>query len=136
MKKSEQRKLIKSRLIPFQTILLKYQKASKEKFVVLVCDNPALCFFINSDVNPNYINNKYVQDFLIPIYHEQLPCLNSGKPSFIHCGDVINYFSTNEIINQLIVDYSRLKGQIDSSIWPLIIKMVKKIEKLIPFKKD
>ncbi len=135
MSESDRLDIIKTQLLPFQTLLLHYPIANKDKFVVLVCKDPALCFFINSDVNLNYLKSRFTQNCLIPIYKEELPCLNSKKPSFIHCGDVINNFSFDDILSQLLNDFSRIKGQIDSSIWPKVIEIVKMNKRISPIQK-
>lgn len=111
---NEKDRYIRSKIAPGQIFYLfcaTSDKTKKDKFlVVAACSEPLLFFVINSDIN----SFKKLRPHLIPLQIEIDP---SNYPfldhkSYIDCSKTVEWFTEDEIVNQVIQDMGRIKTEL------------------------
>ena len=123
IKNARLKNVIKS-FIPFQVFYLSctFITRPRSKYLLLICDNPLLFFFINSKVNINFERNPDMFHSQIPIYPEEAPFLS--KLSYINCKQEISNFTLDNVVEQIMRNESIVKGTIDTSVQKKVIEAV------------
>jgi len=106
----------------------------KNKFLLLVCrSDPPLLFMINSKI-PEFVQQK--PDLLscqVKLCSSDYNFLSHD--SFINCSEIINRFSEEAIINQVLSDVGRIKGEINQTTRNEIIGVVKRARTISEYEK-
>lgn len=95
----------------------------KEKYLLIIGqDSRVLMFVINSQINNFIAARQYMLNCQIQIFQKNYDFLNHD--SYINCAEVVTAFSNQEIVNQIVDDMSRVKGEINAATKAEIIKVV------------
>jgi len=103
----------------------------KEKYLLLVSVNPKPLFFIiNSEINdfikhrPHLFESQIMLDYTI--------CNFLAHNSYIDCTKVLDNFHLDEVEQQVLSDFSRLKDRLNPDTIDKIIEVVGKSKTLTP----
>lgn len=128
----KKREYIINNLRPGQIIYLfcDFTNPPKEKYIILVCTEPKLLFFlINSEIHP-YIKKR------VELNHCQVSINQSdhnflSHDSFIDCTDVKD-LRLEDVETQVLADMSRIKGMTNQHVIDDIKAAVKTAKTIIP----
>jgi hypothetical protein len=123
---NEKREFIKRKLVPGCVIYLfcDFISPKKDKFLVVGnLNEKPLLFFINSKISHFVTTRPYLLQSQVLLkatdYSKFL-----DHDSYLNCGEVINYFDENVIIDQLINDTRRFRGELNKQTKSEIIKVI------------
>jgi hypothetical protein len=120
----EKNEIIKKSFIPFQVYYLFCPQLSrpKDKFLLLVCNNPLMFFYISTNPDKTFLRNIRLMQCQVVLD----PGVNSflSHKSFINCSDPETRITITEVKHQLRSDMGRIKNQIDGNSQKLVINAV------------
>jgi hypothetical protein len=129
--------IIVNSITPGQVLKLfcSFTNPPKEKFLLVVSVNPAICIFIiNTSIHP-FIKSKYdLLESQVLIKKEDYQFLDHD--SYIACHEIINHFSMDEIRKQIQLDISRIKEKINANTRNNILIAIDKCRALSKVEKD
>lgn len=121
---AEKHQFVHKHLKPGQILYLfcDFTTPPKEKYLVLACSgaNPLL-FLINSEIHPYIEARPELQKCQVKIRASDYQL---DHDSYINCSRVIDNISETEIIEQVIKDTGRIKGELTEETTQEIIQVV------------
>lgn len=121
----KRREFLQSHLKPGQIFYLfcNFTDPPKNKYLVLVCVNPQLLFFvINSKISHFILSRTELYQCQVPLQRDEYNCLDHD--SFIDCSTV-KESHLNEIEDQVLEDISRIKGIIRPEVMRKVGESIK-----------
>ena len=111
-----------------------FTKPPKEKFIVLAApDDPPLLLVVNSSIPP-FISAKphlaMCQVALVASDHAFL-----DHDSFVNCSEVIDSMSSSNLLDQLVADPARIRGEVSAPARSRIVEAVRKARTISPLHK-
>ena len=120
-------KFIEKNLIPGCFVLLycDFTDPPKDKFFLVASINPlVLLFIVNSNIRPFIANRPKLLESQVLLKPQDYGFLDHD--SYLACHEVINYFSLDDIIEELNKDLSRIKGSLTVATRDEIVKILNK----------
>jgi len=100
-------------------------KRAKDKYLLLVCDEPnPILFLINKAVNPLIQKDPARRGGDVPIERKDYPCL-TREQSFIDCTLTIESFTKAAIKRQVFDDIKRVGDKLK---WETVEQVLKKVD--------
>lgn len=113
----------------FLSLNCKFTDHPKNKFLLLLAKEPKpLFFFVNSEVTPFIQKREILWESQIAIYPEDYEFLK--YPSFLSCHEVVDEFTLDNIIKQILNDGDRIKELINAETRKKVIEAVQKVPTL------
>lgn len=127
------RALVAKSLVPGAVLYLwcAFTTPPKQKYMVLLTvDDPPILFLINSELGEFILRRPHLLPYQIPLS----PSANTylDHPSYLDCARPITGMTLREITEELVVDTSGLKGQLDRTSRQEVRRLVLTSRSLTP----
>jgi hypothetical protein len=120
-------KFIEENLIPgcFIYLFCEFTTPPKDKYFLVASTNPlVLLFIVNSNINPFIANRPKLLESQVLLKNQDYGFLKHD--SYLACHEVINYFTLDNIKEELNKDLSRIKGRLNVATRDEIVKILNK----------